>query len=205
MTNINRAKGLLHCAVTRWKLGAPPRSRKVAHNAKISGDVIGDYTYVGGRSEIRAVLTRVSIGRYCSIGRDVKIFSAGQSHRFDGLSTYPFYLLDKRIRRQDFNTSGPDTVIGNDVWIGSNAVIQAGVCIGDGAVVGSSSVVTRDVEPFTIVTGVPARKFARRFDSQTAAWVAGSRWWELDDPDLAAHGGEALIRNAPVAAQDAPW
>jgi len=188
-----------HRLITRWKLGEPAGHRRVAHDCKVSGPVtIGDYTYIGGRSEIRAVLSSITIGRYCSIGRDVKIFSAGQAHRFDGLSTYPFYVIDREVDRRHYNVESADTVIGNDVWIGSNATIQAGVTIGDGAVIGAASVVTRDVAPFAIVAGVPARQIGSRFDEQVAAAVADSQWWLLDHEHLKDRAGHLLHANTTL-------
>lgn len=169
------AKLLAHRLITRWKLGEPAGHRRVAHDCKISGPVtIGDYTYIGGRSEIRAVLSSIDIGRYCSIGRDVKIFSAGQAHRFDGLSTYPFYVIDREVERRHYNVMTPDTTIGNDVWIGSNSIVQAGVTIGDGAVIGAGAVVIRDIPARVVAVGVPAR-IARRLDSSDSAAGRGDR------------------------------
>ncbi|SKB07319.1 CatB-related O-acetyltransferase [Aeromicrobium choanae] len=193
------AKLLAHRLITRWKLGEPAGHRRVAHDCKISGPVtIGDYTYIGGRSEIRAVLSSITIGRYCSIGRDVKVFSSGQAHRFDGLSTYPFYVIDREVERRHYNVETTDTTIGNDVWIGSNSIIQAGVTIGDGAVIGAASVVTRDVAPYSIVAGVPARQIGTRFDDGVAAAVAESQWWLLDHDRLMGRAGHLLRTNAAL-------
>jgi virginiamycin A acetyltransferase len=194
-----RLKRIAWWMVTWRKLGELPRRRKVAFNAQISGPVaVGDYTYVGGRSEIRAVISSIEIGRYCSIGRDVKIFSSGQAHSFDGLSTYPFFLIDNGLDRKRFNPMGTPTIIGNDVWIGSNAVIQSGVQIGDGAVIGAAAVVTRDVAPYAIVAGVPARQIGARFDEDLAAKVTASRWWELDYRALKARYPDLVRENRPL-------
>lgn len=198
-----RAKRLISWLITYIRLGERPNHRRVAYNARITGDVlVGDYSYIGGRTEIRAVLSRITIGRYCSIGRDVKIFSAGQMHRFDGISTYPFYVIDKEIERRHYNVGTDATQIGNDVWIGSNAVIQAGVTVGDGAVIGASAVVTRDVEPYSVVAGVPARVIGSRFDEAAAAQVAKSSWWLLDYPELKARMAGHIVHNRPVREAD---
>lgn len=192
--------------VTWNRLGSRPGHRKVAYNAMVTGPVtLGDYTYIGGRTEIRAVLSPIQIGRYCSIGRDVKIFSAGQAHRFEGLSTYPFFVLDNELDRTNFNVVGSATVLGNDVWVGSGAVIQAGVNVGDGAVVGASAVVTKDVPPYSIVAGVPARVIGHRFDTTTAEKVAATRWWDLEYTDLKARYPQLIATNRPVAGLDELW
>lgn len=197
--NRSDAKLIAHRLVTRWKLGEAPGHRRVAYNAKVSGPVrIGDYTYIGGRSEIRAVLSEIVIGRYCSIGRDVKIFSSGQDHRFDGLSTYPFYVIDPSIDRRYYNVERPDTTIGNDVWIGSNASVMAGVSVGDGAVIGTSSVVTRDVPAFAVVAGTPARQIGTRFEPAVAEAVSRSQWWMLDHHELIARAGILVRENSAL-------
>lgn len=185
--------------ITWFKLQSKPGSRRVSASALIKGDVsIGDYTYIGGRTEIRGKLSSVRIGRYCSIGRDVKIFSTGQMHVFGGLSTYPFFTIDQSLERQRFNVPCRATVIGNDVWIGSNAIVLAGVEIGDGAAVGAGAVVTKDVAPFAIVAGCPARPIGARFNEMTAQKVAASRWWELDYPDLKIKYPKLVAENLPI-------
>lgn len=75
-------------------------------------------------------------------------------------------------------------IIGNDVWIGSNAVILQGVTVGDGAIIGAGAVVTRSVEPFTIVGGVPAKVIKKRFDSETENMVKNSEWWNLNSSEI---------------------
>ena len=206
MSARRRSKRLASWLVTYSRLGARPGHRRVAYNAQVSGPVsIGDYTYIGGRTEIRAVLSPIEIGRYCSIGRDMKIFSSGQAHEFGGLSTYPFFAIDPELDRRNFNAVGSPTLIGNDVWIGSNAVIQAGVTIGDGAVVGASAVVTKDVEPYTIVAGVPARELGRRFDQTTADEVAASRWWQLGYAELKARYPHLVVENRALEEVADPW
>ena len=185
--------------ITAVKLRRRPEHRRVALSTIVKGTVeIGDYTYVGGFTEIRGTLTRVTIGRYCSIGRAVKIFSAGQMHTFHGLSTYPFFVLNRKLHRPFFNIVGAPTVIGHDVWIGSNSIIMAGVKIGDGAAVGAGSVVTRDVPAYTIAAGVPARVLSRRFSEDVAKKVSDSRWWELEFSELCERYGELVTENRPL-------
>jgi acetyltransferase-like isoleucine patch superfamily enzyme len=125
------------------------------------------------------------IGRYCSIARNARFIEA--NHPMDALSTHPyFYEAHHGVIDRDLLDRRPQTV-SDDVWIGHNATIGAGCGhIGRGAVVGAGAVVTRDVPPYAIVTGLPAKVSRYRFDPETIALVEESRWWELDKPALAA-------------------
>ena len=108
---------------------------------------------------------RLSIGHYVSIGEDVK-FICGGNHRTDSISTYPFRHFNNG--QTEALSKGP-IVIGDDVWIGTGAMILSGVTVGQGAVIAAGSVVTKDVEPYAIVGGVPARLIRYRFDEATRA------------------------------------
>jgi len=123
----------------------------------------------------------LSVGAFCSIGKGVQIYLGGE-HRTDWLTTYPFNVLwdeGKDIKGNPFAKG--DVVIGNDVWIGREAVILSGVTVGDGAVIGARSVVSRDVPPYSVVTGNPARKRRERFPPEIAAKIQKSAWWEWDE------------------------
>ena len=115
---------------------------------------------------------KLKIGKFCSIACGAKFLFTSANHTLKSLSTYPFPIffeewgLDGKDICDAWDNKG-DIVIGNDVWIGFEAVILSGVTIGDGAVIGSRAVVTKDVEPYTIVGGVPAKAIRKRFDEQT--------------------------------------
>ncbi len=117
------------------------------------------------------------IGAFCSIAAGVKILLGGE-HRVDWVTTYPFSMLWKKGHHITGHpkTKG-DVIIGNDVWIGSEAVIMSGVKIGDGAVIGIRSVVTKDVAPYAIVAGNPARLIRKRFDDATIQHLLELKWW----------------------------
>lgn len=126
---------------------------------------------------------RLRIGKFCSIACGAKFLFNCANHSLRSLSTYTFPLfydewgLDKADVASAWDNKG-DIVIGNDVWIGFEAVIMAGVHIGNGAIIGARSVVTKDVAPYTIVGGVPARTIRKRFDDATISRLEGLRWWD---------------------------
>jgi acetyltransferase-like isoleucine patch superfamily enzyme len=170
---------------TGLKLRQWPHGRRLSPLATVRGNVsIGKYTYVSSFADIRGIGSAARIGNYCSVARGVKILSAGQVHATDALSTFPFYLIDRTLRRADFMARKGDVVIGNDVWIGADAIIMPGVRIGDGAVIGAGAVVTKDVAAFQIVAGVPARPVRMRFSEKVCATIAASQWWENDYREL---------------------
>ena len=128
---------------------------------------------------------RLIIGRFCSIACGAKFLFASGNHSMQSLATYTFPVffdewgLDAKNIRQAWDNKG-DIVIGSDVWIGYEAVIMSGVTIGDGAIIGTRAVVTKDVPPYTIVGGVPARPIRRRFDDATVERLEALRWWDWD-------------------------
>lgn len=127
---------------------------------------------------------KLKIGKFCSIACGAKFIFTSANHSLKSLSTYPFPIffeewgLDVKNIREAWDNKG-DIVIGSDVWIGYEAVILSGVTIGDGAVVGARAVVTKDVPPYTVVGGVPARPIKKRFDEQTIDRLLKLRWWDL--------------------------
>ncbi len=150
---------------------------------------------------------RLVIGKYCSIACGARFLMNSANHALGSLSNYVFPIFyeewDHGMQVTEAWDRRGDIVIGNDVWIGYEAVILSGVTIGDGAVVAARSVVTRDVEPYTIVGGVPARPIRRRFDEETIDALLELRWWDWPPEKLtgslrAIQAGdlEALRRNA---------
>ena len=126
---------------------------------------------------------RLRIGKFCSIACGAKFLFNCANHSLRSLSTYTFPLfydeweLDKADVASAWDNKG-DIVIGNDVWIGFEAVIMAGVHIGNGAIIRARAVVTKDVAPYTIVGGVPARAIRKRFDDATISRLESLRWWD---------------------------
>lgn len=116
------------------------------------------------------------IGSYCSIATDVQILLGGH-HRTDWITTYPLSMLED-VNIQGGGFSRGDVVIGSDVWLCTNTMILSGVSIGHGAVVSAGAVVTRDVEPYSIVAGNPARHVRWRFDEATRSALLDMAWWD---------------------------
>ncbi len=142
--------------------------------------------------------TTLRIGAFCSIATGVKIFLGGD-HRVDWVTTYPFSELWEAGKQYTGHpaTKG-DVIIGNDVWIGNEALVLSGVTIGDGAVVGARAVVTRNVPPYAIVAGNPARLIRMRFDEATIAALLRIRWWDWSDEEI--ERNLPLLLNADVQA-----
>ena len=138
---------------------------------------------------------RLMIGKFCSIACGAKFLFTSGNHSLKSLSDYAFPIffdewgLDAKNIRDAWDNKG-DTVIGNDVWIGYEAVIMSGVTVRDGAIIGTRAVVTKDVPPYTIVGGVPAKPIRRRFDDATVDKLETLRWWERDH--------EKIKRNIPA-------
>jgi chloramphenicol O-acetyltransferase type B len=124
------------------------------------------------------------IGAFCSIAAGVKIFLGGE-HRVDWVTTYPFNRLwESGEGIPGHPRTKGDVVIGNDVWIGTEAIIMSGVTIGDGAVVAARSVVTKDIEPYAIYAGNPARLIKKRFDEETIRSLREIAWWRFRDEEI---------------------
>ncbi|MEM8672503.1 MAG: Vat family streptogramin A O-acetyltransferase [Cyanobacteria bacterium P01_G01_bin.67] len=154
--------------------------------------IIGDYTYYDDPEDSenfeRNVLyhfpfigDQLIIGKFCALSRGVKFIMNGANHKMSGFSTYPFEIFGdswKRVapKANEYPFKG-NTVIGNDVWIGYEATIMPGVTIGDGAIIAAKSVVTKEVFPYTIIGGNPAKMIRQRFDDETIQTLLEIAWW----------------------------
>ena len=126
---------------------------------------------------------RLIIGKFCSIACGTKFLFSGANHTLRSLSTYTFPLFYEDWNLEKSNVSDTwdnkgDIVIGNDVWIGYEAIIMAGVHIGNGAIIATRAVVTKDVPPYTIVGGIPAKPIRRRFNDDTIQKLEILKWWD---------------------------
>ena len=149
-------------------------------NSSFTGS-LGRCSYMGNDCKIKA-----DIGRYCSIASEVCTVG-GRHPTSDWVSTSPVFFSNDcqcgttYVSEKLFDESSPKTIIGNDVWIGARAMILSGVKIGDGAVIAAGAVVVKDVEPYTIVGGVPAKPIRKRFtDEQIDAFIQ-LKWWDKDE------------------------
>ena len=135
---------------------------------------------------------KLVIGKFCSIACGAKFLFNSGNHALGSLSTYPFSIffeewgLDGKHVTDAWDNKG-DIIVGNDVWIGYEALILAGVSIGDGAVIGSRAVVTKDVPPYAIVGGVPAKIIRKRFSDEVIEALLKIRWWDWPGEQIRKH------------------
>lgn len=154
---------------------------------------VGAYTYYDdpeGAADFERHVThhyaflgdRLIIGKFCAIARGVEFVMNGANHRMGSVTTYPFNIMgggwEKCTPQKDELPFKGDTVVGNDVWIGQNATILPGVTIGDGAIIAANSVVTRDVPPYGIAGGNPAKLIRTRFDDGMITFLLELKWWD---------------------------
>lgn len=151
---------------------------------------------------------RLIIGKFCSIACGAKFIFNAANHALGSLSTYPFPIFFEEwglsYECPDIATAWDnkgDIVVGNDVWIGYEALILAGVHIGDGAIIGARSIVTKDVPPYTIVAGSPARPIRRRFDDETVERLKRIRLWDREPEWIARNIG--AIQSGDIDALEA--
>lgn len=161
--------------------------KNIITNPQIS---VGDYTYYDDPEDVynfeKNVLysfefmqDKLIIGKFCQIATGVRFIMNGANHAMDGVSTYPFKVFGKAWSVAAMNAvSKGDTVIGNDVWIGNSVTIMQGIKIGHGAIIGTNALVTKDVEPYTIVGGNPAKSIRKRFDETTIDFLLDLAWWD---------------------------
>jgi len=148
---------------------------------------LGDRSYV----EAHCRVSHCRIGKFSAIGPGCHIGLVEHPSR-DFVSSHPIFYRADPARGFDFadrehRVEVMETVIGHDVWIGAGAIVRGGVSIGDGAIVGAGAVVTRDVEPYAVVAGVPATVLRFRFDPATIELLSKARWWDWDEEELRRH------------------
>ncbi len=154
-----------------------PTSR-LANHASVVDSSVDKYTSIGRNTKVN----NSKIGRFCAISYDCAI--GATSHPYSHLSLHAFaYKKEFGFVDQDKNYNIL-TTIGNDVWIGTHCIIMPGVTIGDGAVIGAGCVVTKDVLPFSIMAGVPARKIGDRFTPEQISAISDDPWWDWSDEKI---------------------
>lgn len=158
---------------------------------------IGDYTYYSDnhnnpenfydhiRHHYDFLGDKLIIGKFCAIAEGITFIMNGANHRMDGITTYPFNIFgsgwEKVTPTLDQLPYKGDTIIGNDVWIGQNVTIMPGVKVGDGAIIASNSTVSKNVDPYTIVGGNPAKLIKKRFSEETIQKLLHLQWWNWDE------------------------
>ena len=156
----------------------------IYRHAKVKYSSIGRHTYIGAHTE----LAKVDVGRFCSIADHCHIGMS--SHTLDKLSTCPIFTLKRNGCQERWIEEDNDTEkmkriqIGNDVWMGSHVLVKSGVHIGDGAVIGAGAVVVKDIPPYAVAVGVPAKVIKYRFDDETIEKLEELKWWEATDEEL---------------------
>jgi virginiamycin A acetyltransferase len=156
--------------------------------------IVGDYTYYDDFEHVENfeknvkyhfdfVGDKLVIGKFCMIASDVKFIMNGANHLSESISSYPFAIFgngwENAMEGKSYPNKG-DLIVGNDVWIGYNATIMSGIVIGDGAIIATNATVTKDVAPYTIVGGNPAKEIRKRFDEDTIKKLLAIQWWNWD-------------------------
>jgi acetyltransferase-like isoleucine patch superfamily enzyme len=147
----------------------------------------GKYTY--GKPNIHWVNNdaKLVVGNFCSIASNVNIYLGG-NHRHDWVTTFPFGHINQNIFNGFNGTGHPgtkgDVIIGNDVWIGSNVTIMSGLNIGDGAVIANNSHIVKNIDPYCLVGGNPAKFIKYRFTPEQIEKLLEIKWWHWDDAKI---------------------
>jgi virginiamycin A acetyltransferase len=165
--------------IRKWMVSPDEIYFYMRDNPNYQNYEIGEFTYGNPIIEDNLIST-LKIGKYCSIAGDVR-FILGGNHRSDWISTYPFSVVFEKYNHiKGHPSTKGDIIIGNDVWIGTGALIMSGVTIGDGAIIGAKSVVTKDIAPYSVSVGCPARVIKYRFDNDKIENLLKIKWWNYD-------------------------
>lgn len=153
--------------------------------------IVGDYTYYDDFENVENfeknikyhfdfIGDKLIIGKFCMIASNVTFIMNGANHLTDSITSYPFAIFghdwSNAMEGKSYPTKG-DTIVGNDVWIGYNSTIMPGIRIGDGAIIATNSTLTKDVEPYTIVGGNPAKEIRKRFTEKETIKLLEIKWW----------------------------
>lgn len=163
--------------------------------------IVGDFTYYDDFENVHNFEKNVKyhfefigdkliIGKFCQIASGVKFIMNGGNHLTDATTAFPFAIFGNGWESAMEGKSYPskhDTKIGNDVWIGHNATIMPGISIGDGAIVATNATVTKDVAPYSIVGGNPAKELKKRFDDETIQKLLIIKWWDWELSKITKH------------------
>lgn len=163
---------------------------------------VGDYTYFdAGNSEISFeecvthhydfIGDHLIIGKFCAIASGIEFIMNGCNHRLASVTTYPFNIMggqwaDHAPKLTDLPYKG-DTIIGNDVWFGQNVTVLPGITIGNGSIIAANSVVTKDIPPYTVVGGNPARQIKKRFSDEVIQVLEALSWWDWPIDTITKH------------------
>lgn len=157
---------------------------RFAEHADVRNSQVGDYSTIGRYAKI----VNTEIGKFCAVSWDCTINAVSHPYSHLSIHAFPYVphaggFVSKRVQKVE------KVIIGNDVWVGANSVIMPGLRIGDGAVIGANAVVTKDVPPYAIVVGVPAKILKYRFSDEIIESLLKVRWWDLDRKILEQHIG----------------
>lgn len=186
---------------TRYPLAHYDRLCFLKNVVKNPNIIVGDYTYYDDfesvdnfernvRYHFDFIDDKLFIGKFCQIASDVQFIMNGGNHLTEALTAYPFAIFgngwEHAMEGKEYPYKG-DLVIGNDVWIGYRTTIMAGISVGDGAIIATNSTVTKDVPPYAIVGGNPAKVLKFRFPKTTIDRLLQLRWWDWEIEKITQH------------------